>query len=167
MGQGLSHFARLFLAGRAGFDQAVGGPVLLWEAATGAASGGESWQPTAAGHAPGRPRLGEPMVFLIQKSQEKRNPFGMGVTLGRVLHNDIVVDDASISRFHAWFQQDPRSGHWTVADAESMNGSHLNGLPLPPNVRQPIQTRAALRFGDVDMTFLDPQGLWDVIQSSR
>lgn len=167
MGRGLSHYGRLYLAGKAGFTETLGCPVLLWEVAQGAASPAqESWMRTESGSAAHRPRLGEPLVFEVRKFPEKRNPFAMGVTVGRVDTNDIVIDDASISRFHAYLQQDARSKEWTVADAESKNGSMLNGARLPANVRSPIANLARVRFGDIELVFLTPEGLQRRIEDS-
>lgn len=65
------------------------------------------------------------------------------VTIGRDLSNDLVIDSAEISRFHA----ELHSTQWTVTvvDRQSMNGTFVNGLQL--NVSQPIESGDQLIFG--------------------
>ena len=73
------------------------------------------------------------------------------ITIGRTSNNDIVVADASISRLHAYVRRDGRQ--WVVADGGSKNGSWLKGTPLEARRERPLETRAVLRLGDVDLTF--------------
>ncbi len=51
-----------------------------------------------------------------------------GVTMGRSRQNDILVDDANVSRTHAEIR--PRGGSWVLSDLGSTNGSRLNGRRL-------------------------------------
>ncbi len=47
--------------------------------------------------------------------------FADRITIGRTPNNDVVIDDSSVSRFHAYVR---RAGDaWSVADAGSKNGS--------------------------------------------
>ena len=73
------------------------------------------------------------------------------ITIGRTSNNDIVVADASISRLHAYVRRD--GSHWVVADGGSKNGSSLKGAPLEARRERPLESRAVLRLGDVDLTF--------------
>jgi pSer/pThr/pTyr-binding forkhead associated (FHA) protein len=160
MARGFSDFARLYLADRANFAQRLSVPVLFWEAAEALNPPQEQWNRTESGVSArgARPRPGEPLVFELRKVTTKKNPFSMGVTLGRVDTNDIVIDDASISRFHAWFQNDPKLG-WVAVDAESKNGSTVNGARIAPNKKTALVDGTRLRFGDIDVTFLLPESL--------
>ena len=73
------------------------------------------------------------------------------ITIGRTSNNDIVVADASISRLHAYVRRDGKQ--WLVADGGSKNGSWLRGAILEPRRERPLESRAVLRLGDVDLTF--------------
>ncbi len=80
------------------------------------------------------------MLFELKKVPGRPNAFyrWSGVTVGRIDTNDIVVDDGSVSRFHAYFQKDARTGDWHVVDAESKNGTWVGPLKLQPNERARI-----------------------------
>ena len=60
------------------------------------------------------------------------------VTIGRGSANDLVLDDDSVSRFHAVLKQE--NGDILVADRGSTNGVVVNGTP--------ISAETALRHGD-------------------
>lgn len=132
-------------------------PVLVWEAAPPEEQKMEGdliWK-TAPGH---KRKTGgkDPLVFQLKKGLLKKNAFGIGVTLGRTNNNDLVIDDASVSRFHCWFQIDPASGIWHVADAESSNGTWLGDERLSPDRPAPVNDGTLLGVGDVVLAFLAP-----------
>lgn len=140
------------------------GPVLLWEAPPSESSpGAEDWAPTDAGYQT-RPTSGDPLVFSIEKVAGGANPFAMGVTVGRVETNDIIVDDASVSRFHAWFQHDAKADKWFVCDAESKNGTFVGAERLTPNRKVEVMDGARIKFGDAAMTFFSPAGMLKELQ---
>ncbi|MGQ0508123.1 MAG: FHA domain-containing protein [Myxococcaceae bacterium] len=97
----------------------------------------------------------EPLVSLIKKMKD--NAFQRGVTVGRTGNNDIVLDDSSVSRFHAWFQRDEASGIWFMADAGSKNGTVLAGERLRPKKPTPIPEEAPVQFGEVSLTLYSPK----------
>lgn len=135
-------------------------PALLWEAPPGATTDAGHWEMTDAGGSLTRPRAGEPLVFLVEKSANTAsNPFAMGVTIGRVESNDVVLDDGSVSRFHAWLQKDERTQHWSLTDAESKNGTWVDGAPLAPKQRAALRDGARIKLGDVELQFLLPPAL--------
>ena len=139
-------------------------PVLVWEAPPGARDLNEDWAPTNAGIAISRPRAGEPVILPIEKVANSKNPFAMGITIGRVETNDISIDDASVSRFHAWLQHDERLNAWFVTDAESKNGTWLNDVKLAASVRTRLEDKATIRLGDVHTTFLLPERLTEWVR---
>ncbi len=73
------------------------------------------------------------------------------ITIGRTSNNDVVINDTSISRLHAYVRRDGAT--WVVADAGSKNGSSLRGAALEPRREQPLASRMIVRLGDVDLTF--------------
>lgn len=96
----------------------------------------------------------DPLFYVLRKGPRKNNAFGLGVTLGRTNNNDLEIDDDSVSRFHAWFQVDPQSGVWHVADAESSNGTWCGAERLPPGRPAPLSDGVKVKVGDVELTFM-------------
>jgi hypothetical protein len=74
------------------------------------------------------------------------------ITIGRTPNNDIVVVDHSVSRLHAYVRRDGKG--WVVADAGSKNGSWLSSSLLEARKERTLSSKAVLRIGDVDLTFL-------------
>lgn len=148
---------KLFVNPKPGADPTV--PGLLWEAPPTGMTDSGHWEMTAAGQAMMRPRTGEPLIFLVEKGTATNNPFAMGVTVGRVENNDIVVDDGSVSRFHAWLQKDERTQAWSLTDAESKNGTWVDGVQLAGKARVTLRDGASLKFGEVIMIFHLPATL--------
>ena len=134
-------------------------PGLVWEAPPTKLTDSGHWEMTDAGQAMMRPRTGEPLIFMVEKGSATNNPFAMGVTVGRVESNDIVVDDGSVSRFHAWLQRDERTKDWSLTDAESKNGTWVDGVQLAGKQRVVLRDGAKLKFGDVVMEFFLPAAL--------
>lgn len=137
-------------------------PVLVQRTNTGAADG-EDWAPTRAAFVMSRPEASEARVHLVAKAAGKPNAFPMGVTVGRVESNDIALDAASVSRFHAWLQKDERTGVWALTDADSKNGTWVAGNELGPRQRVPLADHTELRLGNVYLTFLLPESLWAIL----
>ena len=79
------------------------------------------------------------------------------LSLGRASDNDIVVDDATLSRVHLRLQREPLG--WTARDAGSTNGSSVDGAPIGPDAVA-LQTGQRLLAGSVRFTFYDPGGLY-------
>ena len=142
------------------------GPVLV-QRMTSAAADGEDWAPTRAAVVMSRPEANDSRVHLIAKAAGKGNAFPMGVTVGRVESNDIELEDPSVSRFHAWLQQDERTKVWALTDAESKNGTWVAGGELAPRQRVPLVDGTEIRLGNVYLTFLLPESLWALLLSSK
>jgi hypothetical protein len=158
----LSHYSVKVLRGELPLLEC---PVLLWRSAP--------MQPAArvlktlAAEKSPRPSQADPVVLEIKKGTHSGNAFSMGVTLGRVESNDLWIEDESVSRFHAYFQQAKgRSGpEWRLVDAESMNGSFLGADRLTPNLPQRVKNGALLRFGDVEVEFYEPGGFRRLLET--
>jgi len=158
----LSTYARNFLNDEAQARRFLDWPVLVWE------SPNEAFQDelftTEAGETRKLPRAGSPVVFEVRKSSSKTNAFAMGITIGRTGNNDVVLEDNSVSRFHAYFQQDAKDSHWKLVDAESKNGSWINGIRMTAGKAEAVADQAQLRFGDVEVHFLLPRSFFEFLQ---
>lgn len=95
----------------------------------------------------------------------KRTPESMEITLGRAPECDILIEDATVSRLHAVFRKAPHTGMWHVVDAESHNGTFQAGVIIVPGRPTPLFERAALRFGAVEMSFLQASAFEQYVQA--
>jgi pSer/pThr/pTyr-binding forkhead associated (FHA) protein len=98
--------------------------------------------PIAAASANGLPRLVDPdgHDFAIHGGAITR--------LGRALDNDIVVNHASVSRYHANIVS--RNGAFELVDLNSRNGTWLAGSRI---IQAQISNGDSIRLGDVQFTF--------------
>ncbi len=158
----LSTYARNFLNDATEARRFLNRPVLVWETPN------EGFEDelftTEAGEKRNVPKAGAPLVFELRKSTSKTNAFAMGITIGRTGNNDIVLEDKSVSRFHAYFQQDPKDSSWRLVDAESKNGSWVDGVRLTVGKAEAVADQAQLRFGEVEVQFLLPGSFFELLQ---
>lgn len=135
--------------------------VLLWEAPPNVRED-DLLLGTFAGVRTSRPTTAEPMVFEVRKAAHPQNAFALGVTVGRTPNNDVVIDDNSVSRFHAYLQQ-KRGDGWQLFDAESTNGTWHGQRRLA--VREPVELTdgAEIRFGDVALRFYSSRGFLELL----
>jgi FHA domain len=135
-------------------------PAIVWEGPSRTNSDIASWEMTHThGAKVSRPAVGEALVYQVEKNTAVVNPFPMGVTLGRVDSNDLVLDDASVSRFHAYLQLDERSQRWSLTDAESRNGTWVDGQRSEAGKRVAVRDGSELRLGEARLRFFLPEGL--------
>lgn len=105
---------------------------------------------------------GDPVVAVLEKSKD--NVFQRRVTMGRTTNNDIVLDDASVSRFHGWLQKDDGSGKWTLTDAGSKNGTWAASQKLTAKKPVILENGTRLKVGNLELTFYTAQGFRTLIQ---
>jgi len=120
--------------------------------------------------APLRTLKSDYLVYPIQSTG--RSPYPSMITVGRTRNNDIILPDESVSKFHAFFRDAtdiPAGGPPTLVlqDAGSRNGTLLGGKPVPTARQGPpvgIAAGALVRFGVVQLTFLDATGLRELVR---
>ncbi len=105
---------------------------------------------------------GDPVVAVLEKSKD--NVFQRRVTMGRTTNNDIVLDDASVSRFHGWLQRDDGSGKWTLTDAGSKNGTWVQSSKLTAKKPVILENGARLRVGNLELTYYSAAGFRTLIE---
>lgn len=94
--------------------------------------------------------------------------FACILTVGRAANNDLRLNVPSLSKFHAYFTHVAKDGCWYLADANSSNGTFINGRELPPShgkVR--LDHGAFIRFGpDVTAHFYLSESFWELLHSA-
>jgi hypothetical protein len=97
-------------------------------------------------------------VFRVKRAPRSRFDF---VSVGRNEGNDVVLPDASVSRFHAFLRELP-DGSVVVQDVRSANGTFVGGQPVPKQgegAPLPVRSGEAIRFGDIHGVIVDAAGL--------
>lgn len=123
---------------------------LVWEAGP--------WRPPARGRntvqaRPGMPGLnsGESLAIAVAPAAGARS-----VTVGRSTENDVVIDDATLSRTHMRLERG-EDGRWTALDLGSSNGTAVDGAPARGEAL-PLRNGSVIEAGAVRLTFHDGDG---------
>jgi pSer/pThr/pTyr-binding forkhead associated (FHA) protein len=88
----------------------------------------------------------------ILLSEDNRINFDLGeekVTIGRLAHNILQIDEPSVSSHHADLFLE--AGRYHLRDAESTNGTYVNGAQITDAI---LRHGDELRFGSVEGVFL-------------
>lgn len=85
---------------------------------------------------------GKPVV------RARLEPGGDPLTVGRASGNRLLVDDDSVSKFHATLRLG-RDGVVVVSDLGSTNGTFLNDETVPISTGRPVDAGDTVTFGDV------------------
>ena len=110
-------------------------------------------------------RGGSQGIVSIEKAANS-NAFAMMITMGRAENNDLVIPDARVSKFHAYFRQ--LGEKWLLTDANSTNGTRVDGVLVAPERSVELKSGAVIELaGDVRASFLKPSELFAQIQADR
>jgi hypothetical protein len=99
----------------------------------------------------------------LQKREQADGMSSDRISVGRARNKDFVLRHVSVSKFHAWFQIDPKGG-FTLTDAGSKNLTRVNGEPLPPREAKRIEAGDRIRFGTVECVLCSPETLWAALR---
>lgn len=103
---------------------------------------------------------GEPLAVIVEKTKD--NAFQRRVTVGRTSNNDVVLDDNSVSRFHAWLETDDRG--WSIIDAGSRNGTWVAGKKLNAKTPSLLSSGVKVRVGVIELTFYSSDGFLKMLK---
>lgn len=99
------------------------------------------------------------LAFVAKRPEA--NAFSAMITLGRAPNNDLVLNADSVSKFHGYFILSGDQTDWV--DANSANGSLLNGRRLTPKERTSLSSGDQLQLGELCATFYSRAGLLDFL----
>lgn len=105
---------------------------------------------------------GEPLAVVVEKTKD--NAFQRRVTIGRTSNNDVVLDDTSVSRFHAWLEVDETQA-WAIVDAGSRNGTWVGGKRVAARAPAPLTSGVKVRVGVIELTFFSADGFLKMLKS--
>jgi ABC-type multidrug transport system ATPase subunit/pSer/pThr/pTyr-binding forkhead associated (FHA) protein len=98
-----------------------------------------------------------PVYILEVRGPETRHEYrldGSPVSLGRADDNVVVLEHASVSRYHArieWVEGQPQ-----VTDLESANGTRVNETAIAPDVTQPLAPGDRIQIVGLELTLREP-----------
>ncbi len=85
------------------------------------------------------------------------------VTIGVAMTCDIILDDASVSKRHAWFERGDDE-RWRICDADSSAGTQVNNAPLDPGIPHALGSGDRITLGYVEVMFLASDGFYELIR---
>ncbi|MBN8226416.1 FHA domain-containing protein [Corallococcus macrosporus] len=112
-----------------------------------------------------RSRMGERLLAMLRDFDNlevhflQPNQDGEEFTVGRADTCDLVVPEPSVSQHHATLRWNAGAGDFSVRDAQSMNGTFINGAPLGFKAQVMLHDGATLAFGDVQFLYLRAETL--------
>lgn len=86
--------------------------------------------------------------FFILEGQRHINLHQPRVSIGRALHNDVIIDDPRVSRYHAQLRH--RYGHYVLYDLGSSGGTRINDYPVEECV---LHSGDVISFAGVDVVY--------------
>jgi len=102
-------------------------------------------------------------VYRIAKRATK-NVFEGMINVGRAANNDVILDFQAVSKFHAYFTKDLATDNVYLTDADSTNGTFINGLRLRPHQKYVLGERDIVSFAQqVDVKYYSPGALYDLL----
>jgi hypothetical protein len=103
-------------------------------------------------------------IDTIPIAKNADNPFQAHISIGRARNCDIVVRHRTVSKLHARFRLEGPA--LLLIDAESQNGTFLNGRRLVPNEANPVLYGAQLLFGSVPAKISHADAVYDLFRYS-
>ena len=108
-------------------------------------------------------RAANERLFAVTLRKRSSETYADRISVGRARNKDIVLRDASVSKFHAWFEVD-ENNRLFVVDAGSRNGTKLNDTRLTPRTPLLAQSGDEILFGAVRALVCDPGLLWKALR---
>jgi len=103
-------------------------------------------------------------VYRVAKRATK-NVFEGMINVGRAANNDIILDFQAVSKFHAYFTKDMATDSVYLTDADSTNGTFINGLRLRPHQKYVLGEGDALSFAQqAEVKYYTPGALYDLLE---
>ena len=102
-------------------------------------------------------------VYFPEDSPTTHEFVGEKLTIGRLVENDVALDEASVSSRHAEiFMQD--GGAAVLRDLDSTNGTFLNGEQVTGE--HPLAEGDEIYFGSVRSVFMEPSAPATAIEAA-
>jgi hypothetical protein len=127
----------------------------------------ESKRATAMYEPPGGASASPQMGFLVFPLSLNKSSSSLGfLSVGRTDNNDVVINDISVSQFHAVVRFDG-SGAARLSDAGSTSGTFVNDQAAPHHTAGeglPLRLGDRVRLGSVELTYLPAAQFRDLVR---
>lgn len=108
----------------------------------------QEWSPDVVASAQSSSLAAAAATFVLVYGGRRMPISEAVVTIGRSLDNDIVIDEASVSRRHAQLRR--RYGQYVIYDLGSRGGTRVNGQPVRD---EPLDDGDVVTLGGVELRF--------------
>lgn len=121
---------------------------------------------TVADLTPSQPLTPAPQragTFVFVK-KTRRNPFKEMITLGRDAVSDIILSQDTVSRCHAFLQQ--QDSRWWLVDRGSKNGTRVGSTVLVAGKPHRLEEGVQIALGlEVSVLFFTPKAFWHYLKT--
>ncbi len=125
---------------------------IVWEPGAWKAPGGTTHL-LAPSQTPAPSKAGEALALALEARAD-----GAPLKLGRGAECEAIINDGTLSQVHLVFMRGA-DGAWTVRDANSRNGSKLDGVKLQPGKPATLTNGARLVAAQVAFTYYNSVGM--------
>ena len=102
---------------------------------------------------------------LIFQFQHLAKSMFTSISVGRATTNKICLPDNAVSKMHISFKRNEEDD-WVLIDANSENGTRVNGSAIKPNQRFILSNGTGITLADTyHCTFFTPQGFNEYLES--
>lgn len=108
--------------------------------------------------------------FVVLPVRRKETSHFEFISVGRHGNNDVVIHDASVSKFHAIIKRDA-AGQYSLFDGGSTNGTYVDGSAAPTTKDRvkplPLSSGCNVRFGHCEFSFVLARDFRTLVKSGR
>jgi hypothetical protein len=101
------------------------------------------------------PQHGDALCFELSAP-----PAAGSLRLGRATGNDIIINDATVSREHILLAKQT-DGRWSAEATSQAKSTFFGSCPLPPGQKVALADGQKLKVGDVVFTYLEPASFFE------
>ncbi len=101
------------------------------------------------------------LVIPIVKGEGR--PFPERIGVGRTRATDIILSVNNVSKYHCYFSTEAEQ--WCLTDANSSNGTFLNGVRLEPMKSIPLADHSVIALGGHLFLFLSAAGFCEFLST--
>jgi hypothetical protein len=104
-----------------------------------------------------------PDLFIWPLRKGAASVYSDKINVGRTRTSDVALLYPRVSKFHAYFTWEGDPPTYFLTDADSTNGTFIDGKKLPPKVPTPVRDGAFVTFGVYHFRFILPASLFHLV----